>query len=301
MLSQPTVFLLGAGASVPFDFPTGIQLVSRVLESLQNNDFRDKCGFEPETILRFSNALFRSGKNSVDAFLEHQPDLIGVGKSAIAFSLMNFEQEDALIRPRDANWLRYLYDRMNGPFETFGNNPVAFITFNYDRTVEYFFHTVLMNTYNKTAAECANQLVNIPIIHLHGHLGLLPWQAEAAGGHANSRQFEPNITPKSLRIASEGIKIIHEKLDSDRDRDFERAKRILANAKRTILLGFGFNNTNTERLGLADLEPAQTALATAFGLTQNEINSIVQMKLFRTKISIMNNDCISLFRNHVSW
>ena len=53
---------------------------------------------------------------------------------------------------------------------------VAFITFNYDRSLEFFLLTTLKNRYQKTEQECAAKLKNIPIVHLYGKLALLPWE-----------------------------------------------------------------------------------------------------------------------------
>src|SRR5215211_8988152 len=118
MISRPTVLVLGAGASAPFGFPTGLRLSERIVRDLQvghpgYNALQEYCGFDETEITRFRLAFFRSGRNSVDAFLEHREDLLGVGKAAIAVGLIGFENEGRLFAYDDANWLRDTYNYLN--------------------------------------------------------------------------------------------------------------------------------------------------------------------------------------------
>src|SRR5262245_43457196 len=101
VLSKRTVFVVGAGASVPYGYPTGRDLVTEVLTSLagthNNRAFLEsECEFTRHELNRFRDELLRSGKNSVDAFLEHRPDHLNVGKAAIANVLIQKESEESL-------------------------------------------------------------------------------------------------------------------------------------------------------------------------------------------------------------
>ena len=181
MLSKSTVLVLGAGASKPYDFPTGIELSSEINNQLQGrghavfNNLCDVFGFGENAIRRFREAFYFSGKNSVDAFLEHRTEFLSIGKAATACVLTRYENPSRLFRYDGHNWLRYLYNNLNTSFEEFGSNKLAIVTFNYDRVVEYFLFTSLKNTYGKSDEECRAALEKIPIIHLHGQLGGLPW------------------------------------------------------------------------------------------------------------------------------
>jgi hypothetical protein len=124
----------------------------------------------------------------------------------------------------DNNWLRYLYNRLNTSWEDFANHSLAFVTFNYDRTVEHFLFSAIKNSYGKSDGECATVVSNFPIIHLHGHLGFLPWQDERA------RECGSGVSPQTLQLAIENLKVIYEDM-SDRYADFLRAKELLAGAQ----------------------------------------------------------------------
>ena len=79
MIEKETVFVLGAGASKPYQFPTGSELADKVYQELSQgatiDDMRAFCGFSGDEINDFRLALHYSGQTSVDAFLEHRPDL----------------------------------------------------------------------------------------------------------------------------------------------------------------------------------------------------------------------------------
>src|SRR5882672_8077615 len=96
MLTVPTVFVLGAGASAPFDFPTGLELSKLIVRLLRPgndafNHLQQYAGLSEAEVTGFRDDFFNSAKNSVDAFLEHRADLITIGKLATAHILIGRE------------------------------------------------------------------------------------------------------------------------------------------------------------------------------------------------------------------
>src|SRR6185312_9104579 len=139
-----------------------------------------------------------------------------------------------------------------GPsFEEFGSNAVSFVTFNYDRVLEQFLHTALMNAWGQGSDAAAAVLSRIPIIHLHGQLGFLPWQPNHRG---RVRPFEQVIDAQTVRVAAMGIKVVHEGVE-DRKQQFDEAKSLIQHASRVYLLGVGTSNVNLNRLGALDFVP----------------------------------------------
>jgi hypothetical protein len=166
----------------------------------------------------FLSALRFSGKGSVDAFLEHRPDLIEIGKYAIALALLRFEVPNAVFAPQQS-WYEYLFNRLNATIDEFSQNRLGVITFNYDRSLEWYLHTALKNSYKLGADEARNALDAITFIHVHGSLGALPWQ----GG---VRDFgDEEINSQSIQRAASTIKIIHE--DVTDTEEFRRAQNLL--------------------------------------------------------------------------
>jgi hypothetical protein len=297
MLKKKTVLVLGAGASKPFEYPTGIELSQIIVARLGvgqqiyfhlQSDFK----FADAEIKEFRDAFFYSGKNSVDAFLEHRPEYMKIGKAATAIALIPYEQDDKLFR-YDNNWLRYLYNNLNTSFDEFGQNQLSIVTFNYDRSVEHFFFTSLKYTYGKADKEIQHVLKEIPIIHLHGRLGFLPWQS------ADGRPYVSQIVKGTLEAAVEGIKIIHEDIKDGRDGDFEQAKALMNEAERVCFLGFGYNRTNLERLGVKDLPTTANAIGSSIGLGNQEKKGIA--KACNGRVQFLDGDCLHFVREYLRW
>jgi hypothetical protein len=300
LISQPIVFLLGAGASRCFEFPLGQQLCELVIRELKSNSqtrnlLKAHSDFSDQEIDRFQQQLAHSGQNSIDAFLETRQEFLSIGKAAMSIILIRHERQDILWSFEGNNWLRYLFDRMRAPsLEKFVANQVAFITFNFDRSLENFLFTSLQRTFGASDADVARLIGQIPIIHLHGRLGFLPWQSQK-----NSRPYNDVVTRDVIDICVNSIRLVHEEVKDGRDKDFSEAKRILTLADKIYILGFGFGQINVERLQLAAL-PEHNAFATANGYTSQEVASIA--KRCANKISIYPNHNIeSFFRELVAW
>jgi hypothetical protein len=299
MLNVPTVFILGAGASEPFGFPTGWGLSKRCYTVLGKDNggyrtLREQCGFPAEEIEDFRRSFFLSGRQSIDAFLECRDDLMRIGKAAIAQELIRFENEGKLFDYDDKNWLREMLVRLDtSSFAEFAENRLSFITYNYDRSVEHFLFTSLQNSYKKTDAECAAVLSKIPIIHLHGRLGFLPWQGQ------NARPYAVDINPEALKVSTDNIKVIHEDITEGRDDDFKQAKALLGDAEQIIFMGFGYNSKNIERLGIADLPGERSIIGTCQGLGYR--GELAAKNATKNKVKLVNGDCIHFIREIVNW
>jgi hypothetical protein len=186
----------------------------------QQFEFMKTLGFGERQIIRFRDEFYYSGKSSVDAFLEHRPDFLDVGKAAIATILIPLESPENLFS-FEKNWLRYVFANLNAKVDEFKGNKLSIITYNYDRTVEHFFFTALKHTYRKNDNDCIKMMEHVPIVHLHGRLGYLPWQND------RSRSYSTELDPREVKLAAESIKIIHEDITDGRDEDFKKAKELL--------------------------------------------------------------------------
>lgn len=273
MITNKTVFILGAGASVPFGFPTGADLFNKIVADLSNtqNAFHGvlrESGIELEELITLRNRLKYSGQSSVDAFLEHNPELLNVGKAAISAALIPFEKVDSLFTI-EHNWYRYILDAMSCDFDSFDKNQVSFITYNYDRSLEHFFATALANTHRKEIYECAIKVKGIPIVHLHGVLGNYPFFGES------SRDYLPRIDKDVVAVAASKIRIVHESVENYPE--FTQAHNLLREARIICFLGFGYNSTNLKRLWNPDFIKGRSVnvFATAFGLGESQRNEVI--------------------------
>jgi hypothetical protein len=122
MISKPTVFVLGAGASAPYGFPLGTALSDAIaVELLRDSDFRDDllgANINVPILQQFARALRASGRYSIDEYLQGHPEYRDLGKLAIARILIPAERDDRLdftadyrqwlpVGSPDTRWYRY--------------------------------------------------------------------------------------------------------------------------------------------------------------------------------------------------
>ena len=301
MIEKPTVLVLGAGASIPYDFPSGQGLKDQICKELvlekgilwatlvrQGNI----ASFDKTFIEQFGHDLMRSPSYSVDAFLEHREDYLDIGKKAIADVLLRREKTNNLFdkfivnrlnhRNFEKDWYQYFYNHyLDVPFEEFSRHSLAIITFNYDRSFKQYLFECLKNKHNKSNAECAEQVLNIPILHVYGKLGALPWeQSESTAIPYDSYTTVILDWKQKVNQAAENIKIIHHD-DVKVSEEFEHAHILLNEAERIYFLGFGFHETNVKRLMPEELmkKCVSKCRGTTFGLGPHEIKKLKDIGL----------------------
>lgn len=294
MIEIPTTFIIGAGASVPYGFPSGQRLVEMLCDPSMNSPLQ-----ETETSLemyqRFSIALQMSQLTSIDTFLEQYAAEFGyLGRLAIASKLLPLENaaplrsvaqtiQDTSENVLGGHWLRRLWDCMKTrTLDEFANNKVNFVVFNYDRVLEQYLWMVIRGTYpNHDEINYAEAMNSIAIIHPYGSLGRFEFGNPSAGhfkGEGESVEFG-KYSPMDLKHAAHAIRIISEQRESDEP--FEEAVSLMRASKRLLFLGFGYEKTNMERLRILDwcknklkkssvTSPFAHAVGSAFGLEPAE-------------------------------
>ena len=225
---------------------------------------------------------------SIDAFLARRgsqkvseeissPTFSEIGKAAIAYQLMQCEDEAKLLSDHDDHWYQHLWSRINDSLEEFGSNQLRIISFNYDRSLEHYLLMSLQNAFGVTAERAGEELRKIPFLHVYGQLGGLP---EMKFQGLDTRRYISNALASSqIASAASGIRVIDEHRDDDEI--FAQAYGLLANAQRICFIGFGFDDTNVRRLQLAKLTNSNSsdfqAYATTFGLATAERQKVIQL------------------------
>lgn len=266
MIKTKTLFILGAGASAPFQYPIGIELRklicgqsrrATVIQALK--PVNEDEGLYVQKVDNFITEFSRSSLYSIDFFLERRQEFMHIGKMAIASYLFPCEK-DEILRESVNNWYMYLYNRLKSSFEDFDENKISFITFNYDRSLEQFLFEALKSQFNKSPQECTEKMQKVPIVHLYGQLDLLPWQDQ------NGKEYSPkNNLIERLRAAPKNIKLISDERDIAKSEEFQKAYGLIKNAERIYFLGFSFDETNLKRLDIK-LMKNKALIATALGL-----------------------------------
>jgi hypothetical protein len=274
MLKYKTVFVLGAGASMSYGFPSGHELFRRILDRCNqaetNNKVRNDLGAAQchwrhvaDLGLKIQATDFRS----IDAFLAKYDQFRDVGKTLIAMELLPQEDKQRFsLQTQEKNWMLTLFEKMEADaIDDFLRNPVAFVTFNYDRSLEFFLQRDLVNRYHATSPQIAKVLQAIPIIHVHGsfgNLGVIPY-----GGQGEPH--ETHIRGTCAHRAGRWIKILHEAEDDSTE--FQLARRALSDAERIAFIGFGYHPINMKRLGLEGKCGKKYVYATRICVTDPEL------------------------------
>jgi hypothetical protein len=117
---------------------------------------------------------------------------------------------------------------------------LAIVTFNYDRSFEYYFTKLIGRRSGLSAADAYAIFNEIPLIHLHGSFG--PPDSSIAGG----LDYGAALTADNIRIAAENILVVSEVTDTLPT--FEAAEQLFWRAERIRFLGFGYSPDNVRRL-----------------------------------------------------
>ena len=374
MIDKKTVFILGAGASCPYGYPSGARLRKSICldqEFMQNYiGYLSKNKVDQTAVIRrevqqFKDAFTKSSIKSIDIFMANNPKLAPIGKYIIAFEVFSAEQKsrfreearlwqelsknppeswtktDCILRREDFqgdDWYSYLYNRLieglvgKEALPDFSDGKIAFITFNYDRSLEHFLHESLYNSFMEVLDDRIVQYfekMNIPvatgqvgqqnrdlliqvvmeqlkILHVYGQIMPLRWQDSYDGVDYRPEKIDEAL----LQKAANNIKTIYEQKSSP---EIQEARRLLSQSEQIFFLGFGYAPENMDLLGLPGIiSPVNRGVyGTAFGLKDIEVRRIsgrIVTGLQPDHIGFKNSDrvivetvdCLDLLRNHLS-
>jgi hypothetical protein len=280
MINEDTLFILGAGASIPYGLPSARELRKKIIDNtraLTKLKYVGVSDSEPlkTRALSFSHDFekrFRDSNNeSIDYFLTRNPILMEFGKEIISYCIHNDEMGSGFAESLSENnqksdWYFYLYNYMiqklkkPDSYNLFKKNRVSFITFNYDRSLEYFLYTSLLNSFGEiTPAICDELLDYLDIVHVYGSLGT----------NDIVNNYKRFYEHDEIKSRSKYIEII---------RDGNVAEKInikFQTATRIFIIGFGFDDTNLMNLRFYDqLTRFHKIYATSIGLNERKVDII---------------------------
>ena len=286
MITKNTLFILGAGSSVPFGYPTGDQLTRKIAFEFKDpfiefmNKKRGSDYSKRDYIIGQSEILvntLRRTNLTIDSFLSINPDLSEIGKIAIFFIISLAEKHSTLpwegstyspdwYKPLIRNMIESLPEKNR--LSHLLDNKISFITFNYDRLLEFMLFQNLKNIFRTTdESYIIEQLINIPVVHIYGKIANLPWQDKQGLPYKydfdfdNVYNFKHNIYTIGEKNYSENINYAHE---------------LIKKAERLIFLGFGFSKDNLKILKLPNiLDGKQEIIGTALTFSQTKINKLI--------------------------
>ena len=325
MINKPTVFVLGAGASVDYGFPLGEKLLEDIYNflSIRKNFSTVRnllCDLkyskkEPDKFLKsFQESLDCTASiDDLIASLSKRDQIYSdAGKLCIAISLTNKEEESNLkpqkVKDKDGKeayvfqegWYKYLwnilYEDANG-LEDLLKNKIKFITFNYDRSLQQYLYLKALGFFGRSKKETGDILKQIPIYHIYGKLGRLPWE-EKESDSIEENDYKllhfslPDLKDKDklTNIAKSLINYHEGQNDEDLTKNIRNA---FLGAENIFFLGFGYHKQNIEVLRPTSDGPygrVEYVSGTIFGLGDQQKERVIARVRDTMKIPANEHD-----------
>jgi hypothetical protein len=263
MALQDAVFVLGAGASRPFNFPVESEL--RELVITQDHPAVSEK-FPAAEIKKFKDEFRSSMALSTHSFLQ-RCDMTGrsvaveIGMASIAAALLPREQLSLDSQP---DWYAQLFADLLHERSIADDRRLQVITFNYDRSLEYFFLRGFMAADRLFVAEAAEKFrKRIDLLHVYGQLGHLPEFLTDP-----SQIGVPYGSVEDIFRAVFSMKIVGRPNDAGIEQRLLKGDFI-------VFIGFGFQDENLTLLRLDQL-PAKTIISTGLGISDGMRHSLQQ-------------------------
>ena len=319
------VFIIGAGCSVPYGFPTGAMLMQNLKDfdygtkfprkNYSDGDiflvdlYQEHFGYSstdnkieyqsdyamvlpyPEherlynqlmdaIVLPFSQSVRNSMMVSTDEFLKNrlgqkQNEQTDFGKRLIAYEILKAEQASQL---GNIDWIQHLLSRIDqqSNWEEILKQTV-FLTFNYDRVLEYCIFLYLTSDKQYADADAHSFIKEMQIHHVNGFIGSLE---EIPFGAVENGKYQ--------EIAKR-METVWEKRQNRNESEKEKYQGFLKNAERVYFMGFSYIPDNLESIGIprgAEIIRNAKVYATAMGLSsQNRlrISTYLDLKDFEKR------------------
>ena len=295
------VFIIGAGCSVPYGFPTGAMLMQKLKDFYYGDNNLDSQSFRPpsylfdlyyelfekyqdytklrkaggeyafraanietriinkinETIAPFAKSIRHSMMVSTDEFLKNRlnqekSEEADFGKRLIAREILVAEQEsEKQFSYEDGkriskkywlgniDWIQHFLSRIDQqPNWQEILKQTVFLTFNYDRVLEYCIFLYLTSDKQYADADARAFIKEMQIYHVNGFIGSLE---EIPFGAVENGKYQE---------IAERMETVWEKRSHRDESEKKKYQGFLMNAQRVYFMGFSYIPDNLESIGI---------------------------------------------------
>jgi hypothetical protein len=192
----------------------------------------------------------------------------------------------------------HLSERLNSSFDEFEQNKLSIVTFNYDRSLEHYLFTSLLNWHGRSVDDCIEKFAKLPIIHVYGQLGKIPYPLRDCRQYLPLGEDEKKV-PGAVVGASQGITLLHEK-----ESELQEVHNLLAAAERVCFLGFSYHPLNLARLALKDSVAGRSrkVFGTARGFKTGELDRTqesLRQAMLSTDVTLDDDDNLITLRRYL--
>jgi hypothetical protein len=310
-------FVLGAGASKAYGFPLGYELVDEVLEILaeeiaevgqnKNSQHYTRLEYLRDRILIFD-------PDSIDAFIKRhytkEPDTNI--KHYISKAILRNFNHSFFGKSNKQNWMKYVFEEIYlflQQHPAADDIPIKIITFNYDTSLEYYFHRQITfaEFLSKKEKDRYRQLFAKSVLHVYGQLGNYSWQTDWLSSlkidnvktnwldnifhNGSDVNFADHSHYFYNRISTIG--------DSNNQVIASKAREWLANSNTILISGYSFSPENNSVIGLYDaIRSASRIIVGLHKYTQKQwdgVNAMVRSNPMHNIIDGTTYDILSSY------
>ena len=298
------LFLLGAGASKPYGYPTGAELKDQIIDQCINGgeliEILTALGHYREDITSLGEQFRNASTTSIDAFLKNRNEFSSIGKAAISYFILEAERNISKHFPNKEDWLGHLLGRViENKKKSFENRKLNFITFNYDRVLQFRLLKCVESRFGLNSYQAAAIVRKYMIHHVYGSIANLPDLHEV---NKLSLQMQTGqIIPHHCKLSSRNIKVMHE------ERQADESEKIFDNpmldyfykSNKIYILGFGFDKDNMHTLGIDWSKVAGEVYVTAYDCGNAEIEQIKNLMLGCKNLTIEKWTCLEMLKENL--
>jgi len=309
---KKTVFVLGAGASCPYGYPSGARLRERICLSpgfwqsynisyeIVNPLVQKESRLEE--IQKFQNAFSKSKIKSVDLFMANNPTLAPIGKYIIAFEIFQAERqsyfgEEAKLKQEEMadeqrrgirgplnllssplfmgqDWYSYLYNRILEVLV--GKEALPHFSNNNLTFITFNYDRSLEQFFYEALRYSFTEVTEERVVQCLKQLKISHVYGQIASLKWQNQDdyvdYSFQVDETVLQKAANNIRTIYEEKENP---ELIEAQNLLQQADEIFFVGFGYAQENMEVLGLPGvISPNCLVYGTAFNMIDEEARRI---------------------------
>jgi hypothetical protein len=305
VILTPTTFVVGAGASVAYGFPTATELRRRATligPQAEAYQLLNQSGAQIGHLNTFLTDLRQHPAPSIDAFLESRqskPDTMQIGRLVIAILMAEAAFNARGLPPANPadDWLAYVIEQMRAGAPTWqdfvaGNAGVRFVTFNFDSVIENALARAIRSIYqyDVTDDDVKTAMATFPVLHVHGRLPELPdspLKPDPLSGFSSDWRLWLPAAASQLHVV----------LDATDAAIVAAARVAVDQATVLCFLGFAYARENLDRIMPEQFSmPLPDIYGSAFGLRAGQ-RDWVRGRIANIKLAGQESNCLDVLKD----